>query len=218
MAAMAICSFRQFPVEIGVRGCGGEVAEGGRRAADRRKAAAEQGRRQQQRRELEKDRDEIAGVSAQAVIAGLAASLEHLVDSAGPQRYACSRFHAYEAPPIGVFDYVVRLRKYYRCSLECFVLALVYMLRVTERHSEVQVGELSCHRLLAASLTLAVKFHDDSAGSSRFYAGICGLPARELGTLEREMLGLLGGELMVQSEEFDACLTSLRRAGCAYFA
>mmetsp|Transcript_56679 Transcript_56679/g.159019 ORF Transcript_56679/g.159019 Transcript_56679/m.159019 type:complete len:220 (-) Transcript_56679:24-683(-) len=162
--------------------------------------------------------DAEGGVSAQAIVAGVAASLERLINLSGSQRVGSSQFHAMEQPAISIFDYVVRLRKHFRCSLECFVVALVYMDRASKRNPEIEVGGLTCHRLLAASLTLAAKFLDDEFYSNRYYSDICGVPLRELNDLERAMLEMLCGELLVKPEEFDLYTRILGREGDRYLS
>lgn len=59
-------------------------------------------------------------------------------------------------------EYTERLRKYFQCSLECFLLAFIYIDRVvTLNRNVIGLGRENIHRLLLASLTVATKYWDD---------------------------------------------------------
>lgn len=131
-------------------------------------------------------------------VSGLAAVLEEMVRLGAES--PSSPFRSAWPAAVSVAEYVDILHGGFRCSNGCFVVALVYLDRAMKRNKEIAVGPLTCHRLLAASLTLAAKFQDDSCCHTAYYADICGVPERELACLERAMLRLLdyrpgGGQL-----------------------
>mmetsp|Transcript_38332 Transcript_38332/g.109986 ORF Transcript_38332/g.109986 Transcript_38332/m.109986 type:complete len:285 (+) Transcript_38332:55-909(+) len=101
------------------------------------------------------------------VVEALAATLEHLV-SLAPQQQAMTSFHSRAVPGMTITQYIKRLRAYFGCSLECYVVALVYMDRLIKRNPIIVVSALSCHRLMITSLVLAAKFQDDV-----FYGNRC---------------------------------------------
>lgn len=113
-----------------------------------------------------------------------------------------------------VGDYVQILRLDFECSNECFVIAMVYMDRVIKRHARLTLGSLTYHRLLAASLTLAAKFHDDDVFADVRYAEASGVAQSELNALQRAMLHLLQHRLFVHPAEFEVYRQLLRMAAC----
>jgi len=136
------------------------------------------------------------------VVVGLATALEHMAALATkPEAMTC--FHCVRPPAVSVRDYLGRIRKFFGCTLECYVLGLVYIDRLIKLRPNVVVSTLSCHRLLLCSMVLAAKFHDDCFYSNSFYAKVGGLKIEELNGLERKMLQLLDYKLLVQPEEFE---------------
>jgi len=114
-----------------------------------------------------------------------------------------SRFHCVREPQLHLRAYLTRLRSYFLCSSECYVLTLAYIDRLIQRHPEIVVSPLSSHRLLITALTLAAKFFDDTFYSNAYYAWVGGLRVEELNSLEKTFLRLLDWRLHIQPEEFE---------------
>lgn len=131
---------------------------------------------------------------------GLALSLWYATPAQKPEKPSC--FHSSVAPPVSIQDYIKRLRKYFRCSDECFVIALVYIDRIGKRHTSMAVCELTVHRLLVIALMIAAKFHDDMFYSNRHYGKAGGLTIREVNLLEAVMLRALDFRVNVSVEEY----------------
>lgn len=55
-------------------------------------------------------------------------------------------FHAKSKPGISIKDYLIRIEKCSKCSDECFILALIYIDRLTERNSRIILKSLNVHR------------------------------------------------------------------------
>ncbi|KAF4668119.1 mitochondrial peripheral inner membrane protein [Perkinsus olseni] len=110
-------------------------------------------------------------------------------------------------PCISVWNYLQRLSKFFHCSSECFVLALVYLDRAVKATAAttvpLYVTSYNVHRLFLTSLVLAVKFNDDFYYSNRRYAEVgCLTSTAELNGLEAIMLKLVDFSLYVGSEEY----------------
>ncbi|KAF4719738.1 mitochondrial peripheral inner membrane protein, partial [Perkinsus olseni] len=108
---------------------------------------------------------------------------------------------------ISVWNYLQRLSKFFHCSSECFVLALVYLDRAVKATAAttvpLYVTSYNVHRLFLTSLVLAVKFNDDFYYSNRRYAEVgCLTSTAELNGLEAIMLKLVDFSLYVGSEEY----------------
>eukprot|EP00445_Apocalathium_hangoei_P006527 CAMPEP_0203864294 /NCGR_PEP_ID=MMETSP0359-20131031/14676_1 /ASSEMBLY_ACC=CAM_ASM_000338 /TAXON_ID=268821 /ORGANISM="Scrippsiella Hangoei, Strain SHTV-5" /LENGTH=243 /DNA_ID=CAMNT_0050782003 /DNA_START=60 /DNA_END=791 /DNA_ORIENTATION=+ len=149
------------------------------------------------------------------VVHGLAAVMERLVSSAkAPQgaAQALTKFHGVRAPGISIGEYVMRIRKFFHCSVECFVLALVYIDRMTKKHPDIVVGHLTCHRIVLCSMMLSAKFQDDVFYKNTFYGKVGGLALAEVNALEKHMLQMMDYRLHVMPEEFELYRSLLCKA------
>lgn len=113
-----------------------------------------------------------------------------------------SSFHCARAPALNIKDYILRIRAYMGCSIECFVLGLVYIDRVIKKHPTI-ISPLSVHRLVMTGMVLAAKFQDDQFYQNSFYAKVGGLRLDEMNTLELKLLHKLEWKLHVTVEEFE---------------
>jgi len=145
------------------------------------------------------------------VVAGLAIALERMAALA-TETETLTNFHCVRPPSMSIRDYVERIRKFFGCSIESYVLGLVYIDRLVKRHPDVVISKLSCHRLLITSMMLAAKFQDDVFYTNTFYAKVGGLKLDELNVLEQKMLELLDYRLLVPPSEFELYRRILCRA------
>lgn len=124
-------------------------------------------------------------------------------------------FHSVRAPPMSISDYLDRLRKYFGCSDECFVLALVYIDRASQKHPEMKVCDVTAHRLLMIASMIAAKFHDDQYYSNAYYAKAGGLKMKEVNGLELKMLKALEWKTFVSPQEYQLYHNLLvEKTGC----
>lgn len=121
--------------------------------------------------------------------------------AAGLQDIPCTEFHCTQAPRINACRYVLRFAKT-KCSSACYVACLVYIDRLGKSYPALAVSSLTCHRLIATALLLAIKHHDDDIFRNSIYARCAGLSTAELNALEARMLKLLGYRLFISLEEF----------------
>mmetsp|Transcript_64791 Transcript_64791/g.187790 ORF Transcript_64791/g.187790 Transcript_64791/m.187790 type:complete len:141 (+) Transcript_64791:1622-2044(+) len=112
-------------------------------------------------------------------------------------------FHCYYEPTMGIGSYITWLRSVLGCSVECYVVCLVYIERAVKRCPTLAVNALSCHRLLACGLTLAAKVQDDECYLDKHYAKVTGLDLGDLVKLQHVMLDVLDYRLVVQPIEFE---------------
>jgi hypothetical protein len=103
---------------------------------------------------------------------------------------------------ISVVHYLKRLHKYFCCSDECLVIALVYIDRINKAVPSMTVCNLTIHRLLVTAIMLATKYHDEIYTFNRYYAKVGGVSLRELNMLEVSMLKLLNWELWVPIQDY----------------
>lgn len=114
-----------------------------------------------------------------------------------------SGFFSPRQPRISLKTYLRHhIQKHCKCSDECFVLALVYISRITKMEPSITVCKLSVHRLLFFAVLLAIKFHDDERYSNRYYAKVGGMPIKEVNMLELNFLKFLHWKTVVQPDEY----------------
>lgn len=136
-------------------------------------------------------------------IVSLATVLSHLIYRSPPDPRRITIFHCACPPTITIRSYIGRLAKYFCCSNECFVLALIYIDRILRFHSAFVVNSLNIYHLLVTALMLSAKFFDDTYYSNTYYAKVGGLPLRLLNRFEVEFMKLLDFQLYVAPEEYD---------------
>lgn len=146
---------------------------------------------------------------SEQVVTGLAMYLSKFTSLSSPG--LITRFHSSQPPAIVIADYVTRIRNYFGCSIECFVMAFVYLGRVVKYNPNMIISQWSVHRLLINSMMLATKHQDDDYYSNAYYARVGGVSLAELNILEAAMLNLLDWRLVVTPVEFETC----RRMLCA---
>jgi len=112
-------------------------------------------------------------------------------------------FRSQQVPQISVFDYLVRLTEFFCCSPACYVVAAAYIDRVLRSQPDFALDAGTVHRLLLASLVIAVKFTDDRPLKNTWYAKTGGVSNRELNVLEATLLKLLDWRVHVSANEYD---------------
>jgi hypothetical protein len=140
----------------------------------------------------------------------LASVLEQLIAQAGTTKL--TRFDAVRPPNISVEDYLSRLYNYFGCSVECFVLALIYVDRVVQLHESFTVNRTNVHRLILAALLIGAKYFDDFFYSNSYYSKVGGVRTKELNTLETCLLEMLHWRLYVSPEEYVQYMSSVTAA------
>lgn len=113
-----------------------------------------------------------------------------------------TQFHSIRPPAMTIKDYLQRIHKYFQCTDECYVIALVYIDRVGKIDPAMTVCELNVHRLLVLCVMLAAKFHDDVYYSNSYYSKVGGLSLKEVNALEAKFLKMLDWRVNVDLEEY----------------
>ena len=93
-------------------------------------------------------------------------------------------FSGFRPPKISLRNYLRRIWQNFHCSPSCFVLALVYIDRLTQNNEKLLVSSYNIHRIVLTSVVVAAKFHDDEYYSNTHYAYIGGISCYELTRLE----------------------------------
>eukprot|EP00928_Gymnodinium_smaydae_P085042 TRINITY_DN6833_c0_g1_i3.p1 TRINITY_DN6833_c0_g1~~TRINITY_DN6833_c0_g1_i3.p1 ORF type:complete len:276 (+),score=31.11 TRINITY_DN6833_c0_g1_i3:60-830(+) len=135
------------------------------------------------------------------LVARLSSVLEHMAQQNGTDGTKPTAFHSKRKVPGTFYDYMGRLYQYFQCSDACFILALAYMDRLGRNQADLNVNDLTFHRLMLTSLVVAAKYHDDVYYSNRYYAKVGGVSVKELGCLETAFLTCLSFSVHVPLEQ-----------------
>jgi hypothetical protein len=114
-----------------------------------------------------------------------------------------SRFHAPRVPSISIRQYVERIVSYAPCTVECFVVALIYLDRLIQNQGPLFVNSRTIHRLFITSVLLSAKYIDDIYFNNKYYARVGGISGAEMNALELEFLFRIKFDCNTSSEEFN---------------
>ncbi|CAG9321962.1 unnamed protein product [Blepharisma stoltei] len=120
-----------------------------------------------------------------------------------------SLFFSKKVPNISISSYLSRLKQYMKCSEECYILALIYIDRITSKHRSFTINTLCIHRLILTSVMVSAKFAEDTFYKNSYYAKVGGIPCSEMNMLEHQFLMMIEFELFVSDAEFNSYSTTL---------
>ncbi len=114
-----------------------------------------------------------------------------------------SKFFSISAPEISVSSYLKRLQLYAKCSPSTIIYAIIYLKRVEQADCRLAITAYTMHRLLTASVLVAVKFLEEAWYSNAHYGRVGGMASvHEMNRLELEFLRLLNYRAYVPENEF----------------
>merc|ERR1719266_689595 len=96
------------------------------------------------------------------------------------------------------------MAKYFGCSQECFVMAMVYLNRAVTLNPNFSIDSLNIHKLLLSSVVLATKYLDDDYFLNSHFAEIGGVKLPELNKLELSFLQLIQWRLHVLPDDYSS--------------
>ncbi|EGR33397.1 n-terminal domain protein [Ichthyophthirius multifiliis] len=108
-----------------------------------------------------------------------------------------TNFHGKNIPNISINDYLLRINKLSGCTQECYIMALIYIDRITERHKNFLINSYSIHRIIITSVMISIKFYEDKYYNNEYYAKIGGISLQEVNQLERDFLQLINFRLYI---------------------
>lgn len=119
-------------------------------------------------------------------------------------------------PEISHENYLKRIRQFFRCSASCYVVAYMYIQRLTEKYGRDIFNHFTFHRIFLTSIVIAVRITDDLYRSSSYCARVGGIDLNEMLLLEKRFLSLmdLGNieefKLTVSKEDYEKFVVLLR--------
>ena len=110
-------------------------------------------------------------------------------------------FSSRNLPKISISDYLYRIMKYTKVEESTLIIALIYIDRFC-KNKKVILTEYNVHRLLLASVVVAIKFNEDKYYKNLFYSKIGGIEVEEMNQLEIDFLIFLNFNLFVEHEVY----------------
>mmetsp|Transcript_453 Transcript_453/g.478 ORF Transcript_453/g.478 Transcript_453/m.478 type:complete len:169 (+) Transcript_453:3-509(+) len=139
-----------------------------------------------------------------SVVQAVTCMLETYLEQTDPESSVnlTTYFHSKKPPNISIKNYLRRLEDYMKCSEECYVLALIYIDRITSNERFFVIDSLCIHRLILTGVMIAAKFSEDIYYKNSYYAKVGGISNCELNLLELQFLLLLDFNLFVAEEDY----------------
>ena len=113
-----------------------------------------------------------------------------------------SPFFKNETINISLFDYLIRLEKYFNCSNTIIIAMLIYIDRIYDTYN-IYINKYSAHRIVVAAYSIANKYIEDDQYSNKYYAKIAGITLCEFNLLEEEILKKLNYELHIDESLYE---------------
>jgi hypothetical protein len=104
-------------------------------------------------------------------------------------------------PPISIKDYLERLCKYSKINTSTIILILIYIDRICNIQ-KFKLTYYNVHKLILASMIIAIKYNEDDYYSNKFYSKLGGVSISEIVFLEYNFLSLIHYNLFVNNELF----------------
>lgn len=138
-----------------------------------------------------------------SVVNAVANVLETYLGENSSGKYDSTYFHAEKPPSISIRQYLQRMAQYMKCSEEIYVLALIYLDRLTSKKKDFVINNHCIHRVFLTSLVVAVKYFEDKYYKNSYYSKVGGISNVELNTLELEFLICIDFMLYVSTDEYE---------------
>jgi hypothetical protein len=104
-------------------------------------------------------------------------------------------------PPISIKDYLERLCKHSKINTSTIILILIYIDRICNIQ-KFKLTYYNVHKLILASMIIAIKYNEDEYYSNKFYSKLGGVSISEIVFLEYHFLSLIHYNLFVNNELF----------------
>ena len=111
-------------------------------------------------------------------------------------------FSANSVPNISIKDYLIRIQTYSGIEKSTMILSLIYIDRICEV-AELTLTYYNIHRILFASVLMAIKYNEDNFYDNKFYSEIAGVKLKELKLIEYTFLDMIDFKMFVDDDTFE---------------
>ncbi|KAI9699193.1 MAG: hypothetical protein M1820_007272 [Bogoriella megaspora] len=123
------------------------------------------------------------------------------------------KFFSKKPPPITLESYLERLHKYCPMSTAVYLAAGAYIHAICVEDRNVPVTARTVHRLVLASLRVAMKVLEDLRYPQQRFAGVGGVSEKELMFLEVSLCYMTDFDLFMNAERLREKMDALQQAG-----
>ena len=110
-------------------------------------------------------------------------------------------FISKKIPSVSIKSYLDRLAKYSKIENNTLLLILIYIDKVCDIN-KIRLNYFNIHKMILASMLIAIKYNEDDYYSNSFYAKVGGVTKSEIDVLEYEFLVLIDFNLYVSDDLF----------------
>ena len=110
-------------------------------------------------------------------------------------------FISKKIPSVSIKSYLERLAKYSKIENNTLLLILIYIDKVCDIN-KIRLNYFNIHKMILASMIIAIKYNEDDYFSNSFYAKVGGVSKSEIDVLEYEFLVLIEFNLYVSDDLF----------------
>ena len=110
-------------------------------------------------------------------------------------------FSSKKPPKITINKYFKRIMKYSKPEPSTLIISLIYIDKLCENANFV-LNSHNIHRIILASLMLAIKYNEDDYYSNEYYAKVDGIALKELNRLEYSILLLLDFNIFIDDATY----------------
>ncbi|GAB2232294.1 hypothetical protein Droror1_Dr00011326 [Drosera rotundifolia] len=120
-------------------------------------------------------------------------------------------FDGMEAPDMTIQSFLERIFRYTRVGSPVYVVAYVYIDRLSQNYPGFRISPCNVHRLLITTIMVASKYVEDRNYRNSYFARVGGLTTNEMNRLELDLLFLMGFRLHVNVSVFESYCRHLER-------
>ena len=110
-------------------------------------------------------------------------------------------FSSNSIPKITLYEYLVRIQKYTLIEKNTLILSVIYIDRFCQL-GKITLTYYNIHRILFASILIAIKYNEDEFYDNKYYAEIAGIKANELKVIEYNFFCICNFNLYVPDKLF----------------
>ena len=104
-------------------------------------------------------------------------------------------------PKISIKDYLERIQEYTRIEQNTLILSLIYIDRLCSI-GKIVLTYYNIHKILFASILIAIKYNEDRFYDNKYYAEIAGVKINELKLMEFNFILISEYQMFVSEEIF----------------
>lgn len=97
--------------------------------------------------------------------------------------------------------YLQRIKKYTNIENSTFIISLIYIDRICT-NKNIILHPLNVHRILLATIIIAIKYNEDNFYSNAYYSQVFGISLKELNILEMSSAYLLGFNFFINETDY----------------